>query len=286
LAILWLASFPKSGNTWIRSLLANYFSNDNNSFELNRLADFTIADNHLWIYERASGKDLANAELDEFMALRPAAQAILADVRPGLVFVKSHSAFAHPSGQQLIAREHTAGAVCVLRNPLDIVASFADHFGLSVEDAALAMSDPYLKIGAAGKRAAEFLGDWSSHVGGWTGADGLKKVVVRYEDMHADPGAALARVLHFIRTPIEPERVERAVAQSSFEALSAQEAAAGFRERSPNSAAFFRVGRPDVWRDALTPALARQIVDAHGPAMRAAGYLDAEGRPVPAPTRP
>jgi len=262
--------------------LANYFANSSESFELNRLSDFTISDTRLWVYERAAGRDLSNATLDEFMDLRPAAQAILADLRPGLVFVKSHSAFAHPSGRTLIAREHTAGAVCVVRNPLDIVASFADHFGLSLDDAALAMSDRHLEIGAGGKRAAEFVGDWSSHVAGWSGAEGLKKVVVRYEDMHADPEAALTRVLHFIRTPIEPERVARAVAQSSFEALRAQEAAAGFRERSPNSAAFFRVGRPDVWRESLRPALAQQIVDAHGPAMRAAGYLDAAGRPVPA----
>lgn len=280
MAILWFASFPKSGNTWVRALMANYIAGGDQPVELNTLPNFAFADSQLWAYEKAAGRPLPEAPLTELMPFKPAAHRLMADAISNLAFVKTHNALRMLHGVPTITPAVTAGAIYIVRNPLDVTLSYADHFGMSVGDAVDAMSSDSLYTKGRADRAAEYLGSWSSHVRGWTNAPGLKRHLVRYEDLHADPAGAFRAILQFLQQPVDEARLTRAVAHSSFDALARQEAADGFVERSRNQARFFRVGRSGQWRDALAPALVAKVVAAHGEVMAAHGYLDEAGDPV------
>ena len=67
--ILWLASFPKSGNTWARALLANYIAGSEAGVDINKLPAFTLADSGIWAYERAAGRKLPNAAANQAVNL-------------------------------------------------------------------------------------------------------------------------------------------------------------------------------------------------------------------------
>lgn len=279
MAIVWLASFPKSGNTWARALLANYMLADDKPVAINRLSDLALSDATLKPYEMAAGRPLAGASLADIMPLKAKAHEIIAKSRPGMTLAKTHSALRMLHGHPTITPASTAAAIYVIRNPLDVTLSYADHYGHTAADSVDAMASPSLFTEGRTDRAPEYLGDWSSHVRGWTEAKGLANIVVRYEDMEADAGRELRRILEFLRIPADDAKVARAVEHSSFKALSTQETLTGFRERSRNQKRFFRAGRSGQWRDDLAPKLVEKVVAAHAAMMRAHGYLDEAGKP-------
>ena len=278
--ILWLASFPKSGNTWARALLANYIAGGAEGVDINKLPTFALADSGMWAYERAAGRPLPNATLEDIMPLKAKAHAAIANVNQNLVFAKTHSALRMMFGVPTITPDVTAGAVYIIRNPLDVALSYADHYGLSHADTVDAMaSDQLITIGRA-DRAPEYLGNWSAHVRGWTRAPGLARTVLRYEDMQEDAGKALAQVLEMLRQPINQATLSQAVKNSTFKALRNQEALKGFNEKSRNQDRFFRSGKAGQWRTDLAPDLVARVVDHHRDVMAEFGYLDGDGNPV------
>lgn len=278
--ILWLASFPKSGNTWARALLANYIAGGTQPVDINQLPSFALADTGIWAYERAAGRPLPNASLEDIMPLKPKAHAAISTVQKNLVFAKTHTALRVLHGVPTITPDVTAGAVYILRNPLDVVLSYADHYGLSHSDTVDAMASNQLMTMGRADRAPEYLGNWSAHVRGWTRAPGLTRTVLRYEDMQADASASLVKILEMLRQPIDAAKLANAVKHSTFEALQGQEALKGFNEKSRNQDRFFRSGKAGQWRDALAPDLVTKMIDAHRDVMTEFGYLDAEGNPI------
>ena len=168
----------------------------------------------------------------------------------------------------------TAGAVNVVRNPLDVAISYAHHSGASIDDAIERMSMTDLETKGSDLGVYEVHGSWSQHVWSWTRNQHDALHVVRYEDMLADPNktfGAMARHLLF-----DPTRKElaRAIERSSFARLQAQENQKGFRERPPTAAQnFFREGRSGQSKDVLTPAQIDRVVRDHGEQMRRFKYL-------------
>ena len=276
--ITWLASYPKSGNTWLRILLTNYRQDSDEPADINRLDGGPIASSRLWFDEWA-GLEASLLPPDLVERLRPEVYRLMAHHEPEPLLMKIHDAW-HPvdTGEPLIPPDATAGAVYIVRNPLDVVPSFASHYGLSLDEAIARMNDPQWGRITADTIAREqlpvFMGSWSTHVASWVDAPQLRLCLVRYEDLLADPVAQFARVVEFLGWDTNTDRVERAVEHASFAQVQAQELRGGFRERPGFSAErFFRNGRSGAWRGQLTPAQVSAVTLAHGPMMARLGYL-------------
>ncbi|MGH7507670.1 MAG: sulfotransferase domain-containing protein, partial [Longimicrobiales bacterium] len=104
--------------------------------------------------------------------------------------------------------------------------------------------------------------------------------VVRYEDMSRTPQQTFAASIAFAGLPAGEVRLARALEFSRFDELRRQEREAGFRERSPHSAGFFRQGRIGGWRAGLTTADVERMIESHGATMQRFGYLAASGEPA------
>lgn len=276
--IVWLASYPKSGNTWLRAFLANYLANGEAPVPMAAIAPFGWSDGHADHYEQLAGRPLAALTDAEVQSLRPRVHRAVARMRHDALFVKTHNAMATVAGVPMITREHTAGAIYLVRNPLDVVPSYADHFGLSVDAAIAAIGHDRNYVPTQPHFAFQLLGSWSGHVRSWTRAGGLRLLTVRYEDLARSPAAAFRRVVRFLGLPCAAGRLERAIQRSSFATLSALERRSGFGERSAHSARFFRSGRVGGWRSALTGAQVERVVRRHAAVMREQEYLDAGER--------
>ncbi len=278
--ILWLASYPKSGNTWVRAFLANLFAGGQTPVPLDQLPAWAIGDN-FWIhYEAVSGKRRGELTEDELQRLRPLVHRRFASMRGETAIVKTHSLCGHVDGHPLITGEVTAGAVYVVRNPLDVAVSFSHHYQTTIERAVEALCREGNWLPASERLLRQYIGSWSQHVRSWTEVPGLQRIVLRYEDLLSNPLYHFGRLVTFLGLPKDPFRLARAVRFSSFQELSRQERQHGFVEARPDRRVrFFRSGRAGVWRSYLSPAQVRRIVEAHGAVMRRFGYLDGLGAP-------
>lgn len=271
--IIWLASYPKSGNTWIRAFLANLFSGAEQPYDINALNEFCPALTARALYDAAAGSPTQNLSPVEALKLRDSVQRALCARIAESAFIKTHSRFGAKFDLPLIAPDCTAGAIYVVRNPLDVAVSAANHYGVSIEEMVRQMAEHEFSSAPTDKHVADYIGSWSLHVASWTIPAHPKVHVVRYEDLHAAPETAFARLVSFLGLDVPAEHLNRAISHSRFGLLAGQEQSAGFRERPDHASAFFRRGSPGEGRETLDPALVDAIVSAHGEQMARFGYL-------------
>ena len=256
--IIWLASYQKSGNTWMRVFLANYLAAKGQKLSINQLEQFTTGDLRIDFFDKAAGGQFTGQSVEESLRIRPSVQRLIAQSKSGNHFVKTHSCVATIHDVPLINPEVTAAAIYIMRNPFDVIPSFARHSGLTIDEMIDAMSDPNAVFRSV-DGIYEMVGRWDEHIESWLGAPGLPHHCVRYEDMIADTRAEMTKTLEFLRIPINQSRLKSAVRASSFSELRRQERQQGFSERPDRMEAFFVTGTSGGWRDALTPAQVARI---------------------------
>lgn len=271
--LVWLASYPKSGNTWLRVFLANYLVNAERPVPINEIHRIALGDSLVGAYRAVSRGGLNPADTAAALALRTAVLAAMAGNGADINLVKTHNANITMRRVRMIPPELTRLAVYVVRNPLDMVLSYADHYGMDPATAATAIAAPDNHIVADAGNVAQYLGAWSEHVRGWADCRDFPVATLRYEDMQDDPERAFGAVLRRMGVPVEDDRLARAIRFSSFDELRGQEERGGFRETSRHASRFFRAGRSGQWRDELPPELVERICQRHERVMKRFGYL-------------
>ncbi|MBU0493236.1 MAG: sulfotransferase domain-containing protein [Chloroflexi bacterium] len=282
--IIWLASYPKSGNTWLRIFLTNYVRNGAEPADINDLDGGPIASARR-AFDDAVGvaaSDLLPEEIDRY---RPAVYLQMAAHSDGPLFLKVHDAYTrNPDGQPLFPQAATRGVVYLIRNPLDVAVSFAHHSGITVDEILPRLCREDFAFASRRDRLHDQLRQrllsWSGHVRSWVDEPGLNVHVTRYEDMVRAPYPTFTAIVRFAGLPADPARVSKALDFSNFDSLQAAERKVGFRERSARAATFFRSGQVGDWRQVFTAEQATLLVAAHRDVMHRFGYLTPDGIPT------
>ena len=196
--VLWLASYPKSGNTWVRAFIANYLVNADSPVPINDLPEFVKGDGPKHFYEEVLGfpitKPLSPKETQE---LRLLVHKKFAHESQNTTIVKTHNAIAYLDDIPTINPEATEGAVYIMRNPLDVALSYAHHYGMTHDEAIERLGSEENALGGTERQVLQFLGSWSQHVRSWIEAPGLKVHVMRYEDMLLEPSDSFSGLVKF-----------------------------------------------------------------------------------------
>ena len=272
--IVWLASYPKSGNTWLRAFLYNLFRDPKRAMNINELSGgLSQGESSNGWYRLIDERPPEEWTKDEIAAMRSRVHEMIAQSQPDSVFCKTHCALLTVRGHPTVNMRVSAGAVYIIRNPLDVVISFADFQGVDIETAMRMMATENFETPAGGSNVTEALGSWSQHVVSWTGQQNQMVHVVRYEDLKTSPVKTFGQVAKFLQLDVPRARLERAIKNSSFKVLRAQEDKFGFVERSPRQQRFFRSGRSGEWEDALTRDQISVIVETHREQMERFDYV-------------
>ena len=283
--IIWLASYPKSGNTWMRAFLTNLLRKDEPENDINELVGGPVASARSLIedYLCVETSDFTVKELED---MRPAAYRNFAEEIGSVPwFVKVHDAYIDTSaGEPLIPDEVTLGAIYMVRNPLDVLVSFAHHSNKEPGKMISSLANPQFGFffGEKGIRlqVKQTLLSWSAHYESWASRPAFPVLVIRYEDMINHPAETFGKIVDFCRLDYSPEDIRQALDKCTFDKMREQEQKKGFKEKNPDSSHFFRKGITGSWREELTAEQAGRLIRDHKPVMKKLGYLDASGNPV------
>jgi hypothetical protein len=270
---IWLASYPKSGNTWLRCLLEAY--RRNGLLDINDIRVST-ADGGGILIDSVSPISRTDLGYQGEMLLRPAAlMHLLARASDNKQLIKTHYANIQPPElPPAIPKQITKKAIYVVRDPRSVVLSISRFFKMPIDVAVEAMRNPGWTIGdSVGIYALCLVGSWSSHVGSWAGEKEFPVHVVRYEDMLEDPGKELRDVLNFLGEEVDEALVQKAVEVTQISHLRKQEEANGFKEHNKTSELnpFFGSGGTR-WTEELGSKWVEAIEADHEKVMAALGY--------------
>ena len=273
-SIIWLASYPKSGNTWVRIFLANYLMNSKEPMPINQVHRFGMGDTIARTYHMVAGRQIDVNDPTQILPLRDKVLRGIVGNNADVNFVKTHNIRREAFGINLIPDQFTRSSIYILRNPLDMVLSYARHHDLSIKDAVHAIGHSDNATVGHGESVATFLGSWSEHVNSWTARAPYPQLAIRYEDLLADPETHFASILKQIGVPIEEERLKRAIKHASFKEVKRQEKKHGFVEKSATADSFFTSGKAGSWKSDLSAELAEQVTKDHRATMKRYGYLE------------
>ncbi len=298
-----LASYPKSGNTWLRSFLSALNVYDplaeqqfteqaasdplDDEIDMNKihLGTQLFSREEIEVHAGFDTTDLTEAQLAHLRVVtnRHYAQAI----PMGQVgYMKVHDAYTvFDNGACLFDKQYVKGVVYIVRNPLDVVISYANQSSFSI-DASIAHfgSDQTLgvdeKAYSAESSARRWISSWSGHVQSWTSGHPLPYLLVRYEDMKKRGIDTFMQVVHFLNLTASEEEVAKALDKVAFEKFAKQEKEKPFVESESNPDGFFRKGIVGDWREVLSSAQISQVISDHGEMMHQLGYVDEYGKPT------
>ncbi|MEI9804207.1 MAG: sulfotransferase domain-containing protein [Pseudolabrys sp.] len=276
IGIVWLASYPKSGNTWLRLALESLMAGGA-PVRLNHVKQLRLGAASRSLLEEVLGVDTSDLSHEEIEELRPRCyEAIARDAKRPL-FMKVHDArISTAGGEPLFPPDITSAAIYIVRDPRDVAVSYAYHSGVSIDAMIGIMANPrYVAARGVSSMSASvpqrYL-SWSAHVESWLDTPDMKILLLRYEDMVRDFATELGRVAAFLGMEPSPGAIAGAVAATRFERLQEAEASEGFRELAPTAARFFRKGVAGGWRTDLSDKQVRQIESDQGVAMKRMKY--------------
>ena len=280
--IIWLASYPKSGNTWLRIFLTNLRRDGEEPVNINDLDGGPIASAR-GVFDELTGLEASDLTPEEIDQLRPEVYERLTARAKETLFLKVHDAYTYTADGQPLLAAGGSRAIYLIRNPLDVAVSFANHASRDLDTIIGRMADAECTLSANACQLSEQLRQrllsWSAHVLSWVEAP-IPVQVLRYEDMKQQPLGTFSEAARFAGLPAEPERVRKAVAFSDFKELQRQEQEGGFRERPSQAESFFREDGWGAWRRELTSEQAARVIRDHQKVMQRFGYITAEGEPV------
>lgn len=272
--ILWIASYPKSGNTWVRAFIHNYIENRNAPLDINTIHQLSVDEVKADRYQAfiPNNKKTTDLSLEEICAIRPMVQAQMAAEAPATLFVKTHNYQGEYKGYPLHNWQVSSGAIYIVRNPLDVAVSLKHYFDYSYDEAISYMAEVFAGTPNEVENVPQVVSSWGQHVDSWT-QGGRNMLVLRYEDLLTNPRRSFRKIESLLGFKKDVKRLSKAIRFSSFNQLKKQEQNQGFAEKHEKAGRFFRKGTTEQWRQELSDQHIKQIVKDHRTVMERFKYI-------------
>lgn len=259
--IVWLASYPKSGNTWVRSFLSSYINPKDSDFILEDLAKIGVfpGNNELNFLRKKFGKykftDMAS-HWDFFQ------KEIIKENKMRLL--KTHNTLCSINGHDFANGINSLGLIYIIRDPRDVVVSYSHHLNLSFEETFKRIANKHAVEKTNDLLDKTLLGSWQNHYNSWKYFP-IKKIFLRYEDLSSSTHVSFRKIVFFLNDLcgliVDEKKITKTVESVKFENLKKIEEDSGFIE-NPNQKLgkkFFRNGKVGQWKKVLSPNLIKRI---------------------------
>ena len=272
--ILWIASYPKSGNTWLRILISCYYYTENGLFYENVFKKIGQFPEKMHFKNFKYDKNIVS---DTSRFWIKAQEKINHDNK--LKFFKTHNAFGALNNNHFTDSKNSIGAIYVVRDPRNVITSLKNHYELNNDQALKWMINEknfiydVEKFKENGYSDFQFVSSWNINYRSWNSQKKIPIKIVKYEDLLYETYAVFKEVIEFInktsknKQTINKEKLKNAVHSTQFEKLKDSEQKNGFSEAitskkdNKKKISFFNLGPKNDWRKILDEDLQKKISD-------------------------
>jgi len=268
----WIASYPKSGNSWIRLFFDAYLNGP--GWGLNDGSLDIMDDRNKEIIEMAAPVPATRLSMPHWQMAQQAAFLHLLYItdRPHL-YIKTHSAHGFVNSIPLIPDSITGRALIVIRDPRDLCVSFAKHMSISIDDMIMLLNHGQWSNGSP-KNGYHHTGTWSDFHASWLSPKPYPILPIKFEHLKTNPDKHFRTILEFFDHPIDEERLAFAIDQTNIQNLRKMEEKVPFVEHQDvHGGHFFRKGQVGEYKEVLTSAQISKIEEDHREIMTHMGYL-------------
>jgi len=271
--IIWVASYPKSGNTWVRFFINCYMTGV--KCDLNGITSMVTRDIDPVAYRSVCPVALPDTSAEIGFGVRFAALLhLIARGQEGDIFLKTHNIFAaNNHGCHLCPPVLSKMAVYLIRDPRDVAISFSHHLGISIDNTIEFMCNKNARLDNDDVGFGHFLSSWGNHTTSWVGtaAEHISMCTIRYEGLIKGAEHVFRELVKFLFNTVDEERLQFAIKETVFSNMKRLEEQDGFLEQK-GDAPFFRVGKVGQWKDILTDNQVEKIESEIGDEMNRMGY--------------
>ena len=257
--IVWISSYPKSGNTWVRTFISTYYLSSYDKFDFSMLKNIRQFPHEKFFNKKISDMNSAINNWD-------LAQNNI-NLKNKLIFLKTHAALVKINNIPFTNNKHTLGAIYIVRDPRNIVTSLSNHYQLTFDESLEFMTNKkkflLKKNDLSNFGNFTFLNSWSEHYKSWLYTKEFNLLFIKYEDLENDTLNTFKKIVKFLNKittkedKIDIDRIIKIIDTISFETLKKKENVEGFPEAIMNNEKqkinFFYLGKENRWQKLLSP---------------------------------
>ena len=255
--IIWLSSYPKSGNTYLRSFISSYYFSKKGKF------DFDLLLNILQFTSVKFVKKNINSELEASKNWVYNQKTFFSG--DNVHFIKTHNTLDNYKGNPFAANDISLGAIYIVRDPRNLITSMSHHYSLNYDQAYAKLTDENASLLEKTRESDysnfTFLGSWSNHYKSWKNSKDFRTLFIKYEDLENNKYETFKKIIVFINnlkkdsSNINEKKLLNSISSTNFSNLRNKEENEGFEESVYSSFGkkkrFFNLGFNNRWQKIL-----------------------------------
>ena len=277
--IVWCASYPKSGNTWVKAIITSLLYSEDGIFNfemLKKIGQFPIKKQFKdYIEDYSNLKKISEHWIK-------AQEKINSDGK--LRIFKTHSGNYNFFGSNFTNKENTVGVIYIVRDPRNMISSIANHYQHSIKESVDFLLDERKLLFVTNsnnpnyeseKNVVNLLGSWKDHYNSWKISSNI--IIIRYEDLIVDTKNQIIKLIEFLKKfgdfDINKKKIDNIIKTTSFDVLKRKEEKDGFIEAVSKKIKFFNLGPKNNWKNTIDEKLIHKIEKKFNKEMKELNYL-------------
>ena len=282
--IIWLASYPKSGNTYVRAFLSAYYFSENGEFDFSQISQIDQFPHEKFFKEKVSSISEASKQ---WVTIQ---KEINKDKK--IRFFKTHSFLGNYQGNQFTSPETTLGAIYIVRDPRNVFTSIKNHYSFDDDKALKMIKDKTrsLMSNNGSHASLTYISSWSENYLSWFRNNQFRRLFIKYEDLITNKYETFRDIIVFTNTlmnkveGVDKSKLQKAIESTNFNVLKKKEMSETFdgsessfkswrKFHSENKNLFFNLGPENNWEKILKTKISNEIETSLEKEMKELKYL-------------